>query len=531
MIYSDRTQKLEQYKMILDYNSIVSKTDADGIITYVNDTFCEASGYSRDELVGNKHNIIKHPENSQYIYKEMWDTIKNKKIWQGTIKNRKKNGETYYVKSTIAPILNVKNEIVEFIAARTDVTDLIRKDEIIKNQFMDELTGLQNRTALLYDLKSDADSKASLVLVNIDRFSDINDYFGYEAGDKVLKNLSKTLLDKQRKVYRISGDEFAILCEHELDENAKLTITSILDALENSNYYFQNMKISLFLSCGVAYANKKDIYKLSHIALKENKQTNKKITFFNENPNLQNRLKNNLEIISKIKNAIDNDKFVAYYQGIVDNQTKKIVKYEALIRLKGSNGEVMSPVDFLEHAKKAKLYTQLTKIMLQKTFQKFADLAYSFSINFTLEDIKSEDVFRCLIENLDKYKCGKRVIIEIVESEGIENFDEVSHFIQKIKTYGCRIAIDDFGTGYSNFSYLGKLDIDFIKIDGSLVLGIHNGISELLSIESILHYTKKMNIKTIAEFVEDEETYNVLHNIGVDFSQGYYFSKPQEELL
>ncbi|WP_151899316.1 sensor domain-containing protein [Sulfurimonas hydrogeniphila] len=528
--YHDEIQKLKQYKMILDHNSIVSKTDVNGIITYVNDKFCEASGYSKDELIGKNHRIIKHPDNPEHIYQHMWDTIKNKKIWQGTLKNRKKNGEAYYVKSTIAPILNSYDKIIEYIAARIDVTDLVHKDEIIKNQFMDELTGLQNRTALLHDLKLNGENKASLVLINIDRFSDINDYFGYEVGDEVLKSFSQTLLQAHKKVYRISGDEFAILCEHTLNNTTKQAITAILDTLQNSSYSFEGMNISLFLSCGVSYGKKKDIYKFSHIALKDNKRTNKKVTFFNENPDLQNRIKENLEIITKIKNAIDNDRFVPYYQGIVDNKTQEIVKYEALIRLQEKDGKIISPVFFLEHAKKAKLYTQLTKIMLEKVFQKFADSACSFAINFTLEDIESQEVVQTLVENLQKYACGERVTVEIVESEGIENFDEVSNFIKKVKMYGCKIAIDDFGTGYSNFSYLGKLDIDFIKIDGSLVLNMHQGGAEMATLESILHFAKKMQIKTIAEFVKDEETYETLHQMGVDYSQGYYFCKPQENL-
>ncbi len=529
-LYNEKLQKLEQYKMVLDHNSIVSKTDVNGVITYVNDMFCAISGYEREELIGKSHNIVKDPGNSLHIYKEMWNTISNKKIWHSTIKNRKKNGETYYVKSTIVPILDDNKQIIEYIAARIDVTELIRKDKIIQNQFTDELTGLKNRVALLHDLKTRTEEDASLILINIDRFSDINDYFGYVVGDEVLKTFSNRLTANNEKVYRISGDEFAILCEHPFDDAAKIEINDIIEELEKSPYIIEGLSISLFLSCGVSYAKKTEIYKLSHIALKENKRTNKKITFFNENPQLQNRIKENIEIISKIKHAIDENLFLPFYQGIVNNQTQKIVKYEALIRLK-TNNKIIPPAVFLEHAKKAKLYTQLTIIMITNVFQKFANLKYDFSINFTLEDITSQNVVECLLENLQKYNCGNRVVIEIVESEGIENFDEVSKFIKKIKEQGCKIAIDDFGTGYSNFSYLSKLDIDFIKIDGSLILGIKKGSVELVTLESILYFAKKMNIQTIAEFVEDEETYNLLCEIGVDFTQGYYFSKPQEKLL
>lgn len=528
---TNEVYKLNQYKMILDHSAIVSKTDLNGTITYVNDTFCKISGYSREELIGENHRIIKYPDNQKYIYEDIWNTIKNKKVWQGTIKNRKKSGEIYYVKSTILPIVNFKNEIVEYIAARIDVTELIRKDKIIHNQFTDPLTKLQNRASLIYGLNEKIQQKASLTLINIDRFSNINDSYGYEVGDAILTKLAEILKSKHQNSYRISGDEFAMLCEHELDKNAKIEITNLIDELESTEYFIEDLKISLFLSCGVAYGKRKEIYKLSHIALKDNQRNNQKVTFFNENPDLQNRIKENIEIISKIKDAINTDKFIAYYQGIVDNRTKQIVKYESLIRLRKQHGEIESPGTFLEYAKKAKLYTQLTKIMLEKVFQKFADTKYSFSINFTLEDIESKDVVESLINNLCKYECGERTIIEIVESEGIENFESVLDFIQTIKAFGCKIAIDDFGTGYSNFAYLGKLDIDFVKIDGSLIKGIHNEGAERATIESILHFTKKMDIQTIAEFVEDEATYSALCNLGVDFSQGYYFSKPQKELL
>jgi len=207
------------------------------------------------------------------------------------------------------------------------------------------------------------------------------------------------------------------------------------------------------------------------------------------------------------------------------------VKYEALIRLKQSDGSILSPYFFLEPAKKAKLYSKLTEIMIEKSFKKFADLEYDLSINLCLQDIQSDQVRSLLIKSLNKYKCGSRVVLEIVESEGIENFDELKSFIVEVKKYGCKIAIDDFGTGYSNFCYLAKLDIDYIKIDGSLVDNIDKDMTQKITVQSILLFAKNMNIKTIAEYVENENIYNMLVELGVDFSQGYYFSKPCEDLI
>ncbi|NOR58385.1 MAG: PAS domain S-box protein, partial [Sulfurimonas sp.] len=148
----DSISILNQYKTILDESSIVSKTDKKGVITYVNDAFCTVSGYTREELVGQYHSIVKHDENDLSIFKDMWNTIKNKQIWRGTIKNISKEGYVYYVKSVIMPILDENGNVDEYIAARTDVTELIEKDKIIKKQFTDELTGLQNRGALLREL-------------------------------------------------------------------------------------------------------------------------------------------------------------------------------------------------------------------------------------------------------------------------------------------------------------------------------------------------------------------------------------------
>lgn len=524
-------KNLNQYKQLLDNSSIVSKTDTQGYIIYANDEFCKVSGYSREELIGKKHNIVRDPENNSEIYRDMWNTITSKRTWKGTIKNRAKDGSAYYVKSVIMPILDEYGHIIRYIASRTNVTELIKKDEIIKQQYEDKLTGLQNRNALIDQLENDKLEDATLILINIDRFSDINDYFGYEKGDKTLEHFASALKSKHSDVFRISGDEFAILCEHSLDQETKNSITELIIDLENEEYKILADKTTLFLSCGVANGARSEIYNLAHIALKENKKDNSIVTFFNDNMNLYKKIEENIKVIGSIKDGILNDRFLPFYQGIVDNKTKLITKYECLIRLKEENGNVIAPYYFLEHSKKAKLYYKLTMIMIRKSFEKFANEKYEFSINFTLQDIQSVRVVRMLIDYLELYKCGSRLVIEVVESEGIENFSELSVFIKQIKRYGCKVAIDDFGTGYSNFNYLSKLDVDYIKIDGSLIKNIDNDPSQLATVESILHFTKKMNIKTIAEFVETKKIYDILNDLGIDFSQGYYYCKPQEELV
>ena len=168
--------------------------------------------------------------------------------------------------------------------------------------------------------------------------------------------------------------------------------------------------------------------------------------------------------------------------------------------------------------------------MIEKSFEAFKDIDVEFSLNITIEDILNEDIKDFLYQMLQQYQIGNRLVLEIVESESIENFVEISNFIKEVKNYGCKIAIDDFGTGYSNFEYLLKLKSDYIKIDGSMIKDIDTNNDAKLVVSTIVDFAKKMNIKTIAEFVENESIEKVIKELGIDYSQGYLHSKPKPEI-
>jgi diguanylate cyclase (GGDEF)-like protein len=411
--------------------------------------------------------------------------------------------------------------------------ELMEQKKIIQEQTIDELSGLENRISLLSKLKN-LNNKHTLMLINLDNFSDINNFFGYEIGDTVLKLFAKKLKNKilNNTIYRISGDEFAVLYENQdfKENNLKEEITSIVNRLINSKMEISGLSTTISFTCGVAYGPNDILYKLCSMALKNSKNENKNLTFFEESNLQTNNIKKNIETITNIQDAIENNRIIPYYQGIVDNKTKQIVKYESLIRMISKDGKVISPYFFLEHAKKAKLYNTLTRILMKKTIEKFANNNFEFSINFTLQDILSNETRKILFNLLEKHKCANRLVIEIVESEGIDNFEEVISFIRDIKDIGCKIAIDDFGTGYSNFEYLIKLKADYLKIDGSLIKNIHKDKNIHTVVSTIVNFAKNLNMKVIAEFVEDEEIYDVLKKLDVDYSQGYFFSIPQEDL-
>lgn len=519
---------LDQYKMVLDESSIVSKTNLEGTFTYVNESFCASSGFTSEELLGRRYSMVLHPDTPYDVHTRLWEAIRSGQVWKGMIKNLSKNGKEYHLQSVIVPIVNEEGAIVEYIAASVDVSELIRQERIIRRQLVDDLTGTLNRTALWNDLAAYT-GKMMLIILNIDRFSDINSYFGYEIGDRLLQALGARLKETfgEETVYRISGDEFVLTqgCET-LSDTQRRDIVQQVVSFENKKFSIDGYEIGIDLSCGVACAESSEVYKLAHIALKEAQEQRAKIIFFSDYVLLEEKMRNNIMFVDKIKSAIENDRIVPYFQGIVDNTTRKIVKYESLLRLIDRDGKVLTPYSFLDHAKKSKLYDKLTRIMFTKTFETFEKSDYEFSLNLTVQDLLCEETRTMMYAKLSGSDVAKRMAFEIVESEGIENFGEVAEFIRTVKGYGCKIAIDDFGTGYSNFSYLTKLDVDYIKIDGSLIKNITNDDEHLYTVESILHFAKKKGIKTIAEFVENEAIYHRIFELGIDYSQGYCFSIP-----
>jgi len=190
----------------------------------------------------------------------------------------------------------------------------------------------------------------------------------------------------------------------------------------------------------------------------------------------------------------------------------------------------VAPFFFLEVAKQTRQYFDITKTVLYQAFEMFKEKDVEFSINLSILDIVEPKISKYILSMLKKYDIGPRVVFEIVESEYMENFEGVMNFIGEVKKYNCKIAIDDFGTGYSNFEYLIKLKADYLKIDGSIIKNIDKDENAYLVVSTIVEFSKKLGMKTIAEYVESEEIFKIVKELGIDYSQGYYFSEPKEEI-
>ena len=525
---------LLEYKKAIDESSIVSKTDKNGLITFVNKKFCEISGYEEDELIGNSHNIVRHPSMTKEFFNNLWKTITNKEIFKGVIVNKKKNGLVYYVDTTIIPILDENKNIEEFIAIRHDITKVYEQKKLIEKQFIDELTLLPNRQKLLRDLKDNKITK--IAIININSFRDINNFYGFETGDLVLKKFPQILLDKiyeNIELYRVANDIFAICTKNKENlEDIRKICTNIIEHISLNPILINNNSFYLSISIGVARncedsSLQNNLLSKAEYALRIAKKQNISILCLDENIELYNKLKENKKLIEELKNALISNNLLIYGQKIINNFSKK-EKYEILMRIKLEDGSILTPYSFLKEAKKAKLYLGMTRMLVKKACEYFKGKDIEFNLNLTLEDIKDQYTMDFIVHTIEKTNTAKQITFEIVESEGIESFTEVSNFIKKAKKLGCKIAIDDFGTGYSNFEYIIKLDVDYIKIDGSLIKNINSDNNLYLTVQTIVGFAKALKIKTVAEFVHNEDVLNCVQILDIDYSQGFFIDEPKE---
>jgi len=530
----DNISFLKSYKSNIDNNLIVTRTDINGVITFANENFYEITGFDAEDIIGKNHNIIRSKHTPAEVFEQLWKTILNKKTWHGTLQNRKKDGSSYWVDTTISPILNKDNEIVEFIAIRHNITKLIQhQDELTNMLYVDALTGLQNRNALVKDIENGPE--LSCTLINIDNFSHINNLYGESFGNKVLIEFSNFLYERIKddldsKLYRLSGDEFVIVSTHREIKTVEYQAKLLIKDNSATPMVIEEQHISLSITIGISLQENAQLLTTSNMAIIAARKEFTNIKTYTQELSLNDEYENNLRWIKEIKDAIEDDRITMFYQPIIDNAGKGVKKFETLIRLIDKNGHIVTPHYFLEIAKQAKLYKQLSKIVIRKSFEAFKDNEYEFSINITIDDILDKDITQYIVDTLELYKISNRVIFEIVESESIENFDEIEKFITMIKAYGCRISIDDFGTGYSNFEHLMRLQADFIKIDGSIIKEITTDKRSALITSVIVAFAKEMNIQTIGEYVETKEINDKLILLGVDKSQGYYFDEPQATL-
>jgi len=407
----------------------------------------------------------------------------------------------------------------------------ILAQEVINTSQKDTITSLPNRAAFRKTYKEHQNLDDFLFLINVINFKDINHSFGINVGDQAIRTIALKLQNivqelTQKTLFRVYGDEFAFFCQSDLKHAQTLAYT-IKNSFEKESINIDNT-IDIQIDIAISFSNTQPKFQTALIAMQTLKQsTDTSILLYEKDKDYQQRSSKNLKTLKLLKEAKEHNLFTPVYQPIVDNKTKEFSKYETLIRIQ-KDDTMIYPNEFLELSKKYKYYDLITKAVIEKSFQVFQNRKEKFSINLSSMDINNESILEYLFTTMNENKeTASRMIVELVESENIDFTQKVISFRDKIKSYGVELAIDDFGSGYSNMINILQLQPDYIKIDGSLIEGLQTDMQNYSFVEAIVSFAQKNNIKTIAEFVSTKEIFETVQKLGIDFSQGYYFAKPQ----
>jgi c-di-GMP phosphodiesterase len=529
--------QIEHFKEAIGKSNLIISTTKDGVVKDINyDSFSDLSNIINEHKIENISSLIDE-KNLKIIY----EYINKYEVYNKTI-NVNFQDKKYVVNLTAFALESDFLEVTAISFIFKDISLVVReKEEIISSLYVEPITKLQNRSSLIKFMNDSKDDNNSLIVLDVDNFGRYISLYGYEIGDKILRNISSKLesfieLSKKQNlfIFKLDSDKFAILLKSivKIEENDLRTLANnLLNFLESSIFLIDDtLNLDLSFSLGGSYLEQFDI--LTEALIAKDLSKNRKLNYmdFSEASDTRENFQKNFELEKKIKNAFLNDDIMTYFQTIVDKD-KNIIKYEALARIYDrEENRILTPFFFLESVQNSKNYTKFTKTIIKKAIEGEELLKKEISINLSYEDIINPEIIEYLEDVLKQHK--SIITIELLESEGLRDMGKTISFCTLMKSYGAKIAIDDFGSGYSNYDYFLSLPIDKLKLDGSLVkkVGEYKGFT---LIESIISFCKKCDIKVVAEFVEDEKTFNILKKLGVNYFQGYYFSKPKslDELL
>lgn len=408
--------------------------------------------------------------------------------------------------------------------------------KIRKALIIDNLTSVYKKQYLQEFFNKNKMDKYNIMLLDIDEFKEINQKFGYESADMVLQEFAETLtsiLSTESIIVRIGGTEFLIVLpkeEGKLEEQAQ----KVFDGLKEKKYLIGNEIQYLTVS-------------MSAMSIPEETKFIQNIERLLDEKLLEikSKGKNNLGILGAtqlsdirysntdyIKEALEEERLVCLYQPIYETQTKKIVKYEALARLvdKDDPEKLISPFYFMKVIRGTSQYIKMSKLVLRDVFitlRTYEDV--EISVNLDLDDLDNADMMKLITHNLyENRTLANRLTFEILEDHEIKDYGKVMFYLQQLKAFGSKVAIDDFGSGYASYSYLIKLNIDILKIDGSIIQELKTSPDNAKTvIRSIRELAAVFQYKLVAEFVSDEDIYNILKELDIEYVQGYYLGEPK----
>ncbi len=417
----------------------------------------------------------------------------------------------------------------------------------IKMAYYDYLTGLANRRKFQEEFGQKLASairygyQLALFFLDLDRFKEINDTCGHEAGDNFLKMVADTLRDTIRStdlLCRLGGDEFTLLMPHADTQGVHHIAKKINQVLKSTNYTFSGRSYTTSASIGVAIyplhgATVNDLMAHADLAMYKAKELGRgQYHLFNPDYDYLNKLNQTIYWRALLEDAVANDKFVLFYQPILTIKSNQVSHYECFVRLQQADGAYLLPSEFVVRAEELGMIGKIDRIVLTKAVEKHIalnnqNIKTKLSVNISKRSFDDPSIFDHLARLFSNPGVDpSQIVFEITDTSAVSNFQSSSVLVSRIKELGCVLALNDFGIEYPTLNYLKNAQVDYVKIDGSLVRQIDKNTDDRIFVKALIELAQAYDIKAVAEFVESEAVLDILKEFGIDYAQGYHIGKP-----
>jgi diguanylate cyclase (GGDEF)-like protein/PAS domain S-box-containing protein len=534
-------------KFFENTNEAVLIIDSRARIIEVNDAFTRITGFAKEEVIGKKPALLRSDRRSKRPLNNIWRSVVKSGSWQGEASDQRKNGEIYAVWLSISPVRDRSNTPTHYVAIAADISDIKKSEERLEHlAHHDSLTDLPNRT-LFSDRLNQAISYAkrnekimAVMLLDLDRFKEVNDTLGHRLGDQLLVNVSRRLKSRLRNtdtISRLGGDEFAvILPDISSIEKAAHVAQQLMNALSEP-FALEGHEVYITTSIGItiypADSDDRDELLINADAAMYHAKSKGKNNFQFFTPAMNTKIIEKLFIESKLRHALDNNEFMLCFQPQIETGTESIVGMEALLRWTNPELGEVSAEKFIPIAEDTGLIIPIGEWVIReacrevKTWQDEGLPVMNLSVNLSARQFHRQTIIGTISRILDETGFDpQRLELEITESVIMQDVEENIQTLRGLKDLGIRLSIDDFGTGYSSLNYLKRFPIDVLKIDRSFVMDIVSDPDDSSVVSAIIALAHSLGLKVIAEGVETAEQLAFLKERGCNEVQGYYFSRP-----
>lgn len=520
-------------------------TDANNHIVDVNPAFTRITGYTLTEIFGKDPKVLQSGRHDSQFYREMWQGIVSEGHWQGEIWDRRKNGELYAKWVNISVIRDPNGGAYRYIAQFSDITEKKHKDELIWTQAnYDVLTKLPNRRLFQDRLELEirkahrAGSSIALLLIDLDRFKEINDTLGHAKGDVLLMEAGRRIGGCVREtdtVARLGGDEFTVILSEfsdrtQIERIAQHIIQELGKpfSLGESDLGYISATIGITLYPEDAEDIDSLLKHADQAMYRAKAEGRSRFGYFT--PFMQQEAQEKRVLTDDLRRALANNELEVYYQPIIELASGRIVKAEALLRWKHPRRGMVGPATFIPLAEESGLILEIGEWVFSQAnacvarWRKQFDRIIQVSVNKSPIQFEYpvQKEWSDILASMDLP--GNSITVEITEGVLLKESPRVKQRLLEFRNSGIEVSIDDFGTGFSSLSYLKQFDIDYLKIDRSFIKHLTGSESDKALAEAIIVMAHKLDIETIAEGVETEEQRDLLMSFGCDYAQGFLYS-------